>query len=143
MTSHRYNRCPSKVLSNDVFELSSLDDDKENLNETLDSSLCSFDKAKHNFSTSSEISFVHHHPLADDDSVWSADLHRTVTGNTAPATPDGSTEIFASAHSSLQSSTHDDVGQSVRDPFQPKTRQFHKSGEMSRSQSWVLLLNGR
>ena len=143
MASHRSNRCPSKVLSDDVFEFSSQEDDKENLNETLDSSLCSFDKAKHNFSTSSEISFVHHHPLADDDSVSSADLHRTVTGDTAQATPDGSAEIFASAHSSLQSFTDDDAGQSVRDPFPPKIRQFQKSSEMSGSPSWVLLLNDR
>ena len=128
MTDGRYNRCPSKVLYNDLVEFSSMEDEKQNLNQTLDTSLCPFDKAKHNFSTSSEISFVHHDPLADDASVSSPDLHRTVTGDTTQASSDDSSEIFASAHSSFQSSTHDDARQSVRDPFEIRLADSHGQG---------------
>ncbi|CAF1195319.1 unnamed protein product [Rotaria sp. Silwood1] len=57
--------------SNDSFESSFT----ENTNETFDSYSLLFDKAKHNFSTSSEISFIKHDSLP-------LDQNQTVTKET-------------------------------------------------------------
>ena len=67
--------------SSDSLELSIT----ENNNETIDSYSLLFDKAKHNFSTSSEISFIKHDlpPIIDPNQTFTKETS-TTTINNAP-----------------------------------------------------------